>query len=61
MIRLSQGYAVEAAPFGIRVNCVVPGIIDTDMMRASFGNDPQIARMSAEAIPNAPIRQYPMN
>lgn len=51
MIRLAQSYAVEAAPFGIRVNCVVPGVIDTESMRGSFGNDPGIAKMAAEAIP----------
>jgi len=51
MIQLSASAAVEAARANVRVNTVVPGTIDTETMRASFGNDPQIAAASQSMIP----------
>lgn len=51
LIKLSESAAVEAAPLNIRVNAVVPGTIDTETMRGSFGNDPQIAAASQAMIP----------
>jgi len=30
VIQLTRGLAIEAAPFGIRVNCICPGAIDTN-------------------------------
>ncbi|MEQ9074985.1 MAG: SDR family oxidoreductase [Sandaracinaceae bacterium] len=34
LIRMSQVFALELAPRGVRVNVVAPGVVDTDMVRA---------------------------
>ena len=42
IIALTRSLAMELAPSGIRVNCVAPGVIDTDMM-ASFTDEDRAA------------------
>jgi NAD(P)-dependent dehydrogenase (short-subunit alcohol dehydrogenase family) len=38
---MTKSMAVELAPHGIRVNCVAPGFISTDMSAKALNNDPQ--------------------
>lgn len=42
VIGLSKALAKELAPSGIRVNCVSPGVIDTDMMSTFSDEDRQL-------------------
>ena len=51
LISMSQTASLEAAAANVRVNIVIPGVIDTESMRGSFGNDPQIAAYAAAQIP----------
>ncbi len=51
LISMSQTAALEAAADNVRVNIAIPGVIDTESMRGSFGNDPNIAAHAAAQIP----------
>jgi meso-butanediol dehydrogenase / (S,S)-butanediol dehydrogenase / diacetyl reductase len=53
LIRMSISAAIEAAADNIRVNVVVPGMIGTESMRASFNNDPQTEKEWIATIPMA--------
>ncbi|MGY6522274.1 MAG: SDR family NAD(P)-dependent oxidoreductase [Mongoliitalea sp.] len=38
---MTKAMAVELSPFGIRVNCIAPGFIATDMSAKALNNDPE--------------------
>ncbi|MDE1842125.1 MAG: SDR family oxidoreductase [Thaumarchaeota archaeon] len=48
LVLLTKAWAVEYAKYKIRVNCVCPGIIETDMTKPWLGNDADRAMAVAE-------------
>src|SRR5690606_17690725 len=38
---MTKAMAVELSPFGIRVNCIAPGFIETNMSGKALNNDPE--------------------
>jgi NAD(P)-dependent dehydrogenase (short-subunit alcohol dehydrogenase family) len=38
VVGLTRNAALEFAPFGVRVNCVCPGVIDTPLVARAFGS-----------------------
>jgi len=49
LISLSRQMAIEWAEFGVRVNCVNPGIVDTPLVRANVS--PEMIKLREERIP----------
>jgi NAD(P)-dependent dehydrogenase (short-subunit alcohol dehydrogenase family) len=56
VLMLSKALALDLAPYGIRVNCVCPGITDTPMLRlhaAATGDAEQTLRARSGRVPLA--------
>ncbi len=41
---MTRAMAVELSPMGVRVNCIAPGFIETEMSSKALNNDPERAR-----------------
>jgi len=48
--QLARNLALEFGPDNVRVNCIAPGLIETDFARALW-DDPENAKKATEAIP----------
>lgn len=48
-MQLARNYAVELGPRGVRVNCIAPGLIRTDMARALWENPDTLKVSTANA------------
>lgn len=55
LISLTKSLAVELAPFNIRVNCVAPGWVDTDMCTEVFRN----AEFKEKVRKSIPLQRIP--
>ena len=42
VIRLTEAFALELAPYGIRVNCVCPGVVDTPLSQTILSKHPEV-------------------
>lgn len=56
VIGLTQMLALETAPFGITINCVAPGSVDTDMMDGTFQHMASRFKAESGAIKQAVVR-----
>jgi NAD(P)-dependent dehydrogenase (short-subunit alcohol dehydrogenase family) len=55
VVSLTRSMAVDLAPRGIRVNCVCPGFVETDQMRAFLASRPDPDRAEADAVALHPL------
>jgi meso-butanediol dehydrogenase / (S,S)-butanediol dehydrogenase / diacetyl reductase len=56
VIQLSKAAALDLAPYRVRVNCVSPGAIDTELLReARFGGQPNQDELVAEVGDGLPL------
>jgi NAD(P)-dependent dehydrogenase (short-subunit alcohol dehydrogenase family) len=52
VLGLARAVALEAAPHGVRVNCIVPGFIETPLLA---GLDPDHSAILSSAVPQGRI------
>ncbi len=51
VIGLTRVMALELGKYGIRVNCILPGATDTEMLRGVFEAEPDLMRILEERTP----------
>ena len=61
IIRLSQQAALEFAPYGIRLNVICPGPVDTPLLRSTFRaegrSEDEVERALKEHFANQPLKR----
>jgi meso-butanediol dehydrogenase/(S,S)-butanediol dehydrogenase/diacetyl reductase len=60
VVGLTQAMAYELAPFGIRVNCVCPGYVVTDMQDREVEWEAELRETTPEQVREAYLRETPM-
>jgi NAD(P)-dependent dehydrogenase (short-subunit alcohol dehydrogenase family) len=61
VVGFTQSLALEAAPFGIRVNCVCPGFVRTSMQEREIAWESKLAGKSPEEVANGYVAMTPLN
>ena len=51
LVSITKSFACEWGPFGIRVNAICPGPVDTDMISEAIGTDPGLREKLANLAP----------
>lgn len=54
---LTKSSALELAPFGIRVNCVSPSFVESNMYRVAGMTEPEIDALKNRSAKNIPIQR----
>jgi NAD(P)-dependent dehydrogenase (short-subunit alcohol dehydrogenase family) len=54
---ITKSLAVEFSPYGVRVNCVAPGFIETEMSAKALNNDPERKHKVLSRTPMATLGQ----
>lgn len=52
---LTKASAMELAPFGIRVNCVAPSFVETNLYRSAGMTEPELDALKKRTTNNHPI------
>lgn len=50
-LAMMRAMAIDCAAYGIRVNCIVPGATETELLRAHFRNNPEERQRLLSKIP----------
>ncbi len=58
--RLTEQQAIELARFGIRVNCVAPGLTPTDMIDGTLGRAAAASGSPVEQVMESAVRAIPL-
>lgn len=59
VVNFTRAFALEAIPYGIRVNCICPGDLNTEMHMQSLREEAEIKGISMEEIEAANLKDIP--